>query len=185
MVYQLLKDIEQLLSAKESLTAAERSILERSSQALATMRNSEDTELLKQNEILVRFCPATKSPVLVYYDGDGMCSCMHNDTVAEDIEDVKRWLEDATSATPNDTMSYQTEETVLDDILSFEENCETFMEVVMEEIQSDEETYRHKAHQLIQAYREDNCGDMLMALCGWSMHSLLIKYQEKKEQSNE
>ena len=33
--------------------------------------------------------------------------------------------------------------------------------------------------------REDNCGDMLMALCGWSMHSLLIKYQEKKEQSNE
>ena len=130
MVYQLLKDIVQLLDGKESLTAAERSILKRSSQALATMRNSEDTELLKQNEILVRFCPATKSPVLVYYDGDGMCSCMHNDTIAEDIEDVKRWLEDATTATPNDTMSYQTEETVLDDILSSEENCETFMNII-------------------------------------------------------
>ena len=55
----------------------------------------------------------------------------------------------------------------------------------MSEIQTDEETNRHKAHQLIQAYREDNCGDMLMALCGWSIHTLLIKYQEKKEQSNE
>ena len=184
MVYQLLKDIEQLLGGKESLTAGEQSILERSSQALATLRNSEDTELLKQNEILVRFCPATKSPVLVYYDGDGMCSCMHNDTIAEDIEDVKRWLEDATSATPNDTMSYQTEETVLDDILSSEENCETFMEVVMEEIQSDEETFRHKAHQLIQAYRSENCDDLIMALCGWSMNTLLIKYQQRKEAKN-
>ena len=184
MVYQLLKDIEQLLGGKESLTAAEQSILERSSKVISTMRNPEDTELLKKDELLIRYCPATKHPVLVYYDGDGMCSCMHNDTIAEDIEDVKRWLEDATSATPNDTMSYQTEETVLDDILSSEENCETFMEVVMEEIQSDEETYRHKAHQLIQAYREDNCGDMLMALCGWSMHTLLIKYQQRKEAKN-
>ena len=184
MVYQLLKDIEQLLGSKESLTAAEQSILERSLQALATLRNSEDTELLKQNEILVRFCPATKSPVLVYYDGDGMCSCMHNDTIKEDIEDVKRWLEDATSATPNDTMSYQTEENILDDILSSEENCETFMEVVMEEIQSDEETCRHKAHQLIQAYREENCDDLIMALCGWSMNTLLIKYQQRKEAKN-
>ena len=43
MVYQLLKDIEQLLGGKESLTAGEQSILERSSQALATLRNSEDT----------------------------------------------------------------------------------------------------------------------------------------------
>ena len=185
MVYQLLKDIEQHMGDKESLTAAERSILERSLQALATMRNSEDTELLKQNEILVRFCPATKSPVLVYYDGDGMCSCLHNDTVEEDMEDVKRWLKEMTQEQTNSNMNYDKEQELMDEILSSEENCEIFMEVVMSEIQSDEETYRHKAHQLIQAYREDNCGDMLMALCGWSMHTLLIKYQEKKEQSYE
>ena len=116
MIYQLLKDIEQHMGGKESLTAAERSILERSTRALSTMRNPEDTELLRKDEIIVRFCPATKSPVLAYYDGDGMCSCLHNDTIAEDIEDVKRWLEDTTSETPNDTMSYQTEENILDDI---------------------------------------------------------------------
>ena len=101
------------------------------------------------------------------------------------MEDVKRWLNEMTQEQTNSNMNYDKEEELMDEILSSEENCETFMEVVMSEIQSDEETYRHKAHQLIQAYREDNCGDMLMALCGWSMHTLLIKYQEKKEQSNE
>ena len=185
MVYQLLKDIEQHMGGKESLTAAERSILERSSQALATMRNSEDTELLKQNEILVRFCPATKSPVLVYYDGDGMCSCMHNDTVEEDMEDVKRWLNEMTQEQTNSNMNYDKEEELMDEILSSEENCETFMEVVMSEIQSDEESYRHKTHQLIQAYREENCDDLIMALCGWSMNTLLIKYQQRKENQND
>ena len=185
MIYQLLKDIEQHMGGKESLTAAERSILERSTKALSTMRNPEDTELLRKDEIIVRFCPATKSPVLAYYDGDGMCSCLHNDTITEDIEDVKRWLEDTTSETPNDTMSYQTEENILDDILSTEENSETFMEVVMSEIQSDEESYRHKAHQLIQAYRDENCDDLIMALCGWSMNTLLIKYQQRKENQND
>ena len=185
MVYQLLKDIVQLLDGKESLTAAEQSILERSSKVITTMRNPEDTELLKKDELLIRYCPATKHPVLVYYDGDGMCSCLHNDTVEEDMEDVKRWLNEMTQEQTNSNMNYDKEEELMDEILSSEENCETFMEVVMSEIQSDEETYRHKAHQLIQAYREDNCGDMLMALCGWSMNTLLIKYQEKKEQSNE
>lgn len=52
MVYQLLKDIEQLLGGKESLTAAEQSILERSSKVIATMRNPEDTELLKRMNYL-------------------------------------------------------------------------------------------------------------------------------------
>ena len=184
MVYQLLKDIKQYMDSKESLTAGEQSILERSSQALATLRNSEDTELLKQNEILVRFCPATKSPVLVYYDGDGMCSCMHNDTVEEDMEDVKRWLNEMTQEQTNSNMNYDKEEELMDEILSSEENCETFMEVVMSEIQSDEETYRHKAHQLIQAYRSENCDDLIMALCGWSMNTLLIKYQQRKEAKN-
>lgn len=82
-------------------------------------------------------------------------------------------------------MNEDLEEDAMDEILSSEENCDLFMEVVMQEIQTDEETYRHKAHQLIQAYREENCGNMLIALCGWSMHTLLIKYQEKKQQQSD
>ena len=145
MVYQLLKDIEQLLGGKESLTAAEQSILERSSKVITTMRNPEDSELLKKDELLIRYCPATKHPVLVYYDGDGMCSCLHNDTVEEDMEDVKRWLKEMTQEQTNSNMNYDKEEELMDEILSSEENCETFMEVVMSEIQSDEETYRVSA----------------------------------------
>lgn len=113
MVYQLLKDIEQLLSGKESLTAAEQSILERSSKVITTMRNPEDTELLKTDELLIRYCPATKHPVLVYYDGDGMCSCLHNDTVEEDMEDVKRWLNEMTQEQTNSNMNYDKEEELM------------------------------------------------------------------------
>lgn len=77
-------------------------------------------------------------------------------------------------------MNEDLEEDVMDEILSSEENCDLFMEVVMQEIQTDGETYRHKAHQLIQAYRKGDCDDLLIALCGWSMSSLINKYKEKK-----
>ena len=100
------------------------------------------------------------------------------------MEDVKRWLNEMTQEQTNSNMNYDKEEELMDEILSSEDNCETFMEVVMSEIQSDEETYRHKAHQLIQAYREENCDDVIMALCGWSMNTLLIKYQQRKEAQN-
>ena len=78
MVYQLLKDIVQLLGDKESLTAAEQSILERSSKVILTMRNPEDTELLKKDELLIRYCPATKHPVLAYYDQRKSTCCGKN-----------------------------------------------------------------------------------------------------------
>lgn len=95
MVYQLLKDIEQYMSGKESLTAIEKSIIIRAQQLLQTLRNVEDSELLRQNEIIVRICPATNAPVLACYDGENMCSCLHNDTVEEDAVDVKQWISSA------------------------------------------------------------------------------------------
>lgn len=77
-------------------------------------------------------------------------------------------------------MEEGSEDKIMDKILASEDNCDIFIKVVMEEIQSDDETYRHKAHQLIKAYREHNCENLLVALCGWSMHTLLIKYQQKR-----
>lgn len=95
MVYQLLNDIRQILSDKETLTTAEQSILDRVNKVLPTLRNSEDSELLRQDEVFVRICPATKFPVLACYDGDNMCSCLHNETIEEDAVDVKQWLASA------------------------------------------------------------------------------------------
>lgn len=92
MIYNLLKDMQSLLSSKGSLTATEQEILRRIAQTLPTMRNVDDTELLLPGEVLVRICPGTKCPVLVCHDGDGQCSCLHNDTVEEDAVDVKLWL---------------------------------------------------------------------------------------------
>lgn len=95
MVYQLLNDIRQMLSDKETLTTAEQSILDRVNKVLPTLRNNEDSELLRQDEVFARICPATKFPVLACYDGDNMCSCLHNDTIEEDAVDVKQWLASA------------------------------------------------------------------------------------------
>lgn len=92
MVYRILKDIQQMLSDKKSPNTAEQSILEGVRQVIPMLRNDEDSELLRQNEVFVRICPATKAPVLACYEGDNMCSCLHNDSVEEDAVDIKQWL---------------------------------------------------------------------------------------------
>lgn len=92
MVYKLLKDVEQLLSGKESISADELKILNCVRKVLPTLRNTDDSELLRKNEVIIRICPATNHPVLACYEGDNMCSCLHNETVKEDAVDIKQWL---------------------------------------------------------------------------------------------
>ena len=92
MVYNLLKRIQNLLVSKPSGTKEELEILSLVNQALSTMLNGRDTETLAPNELLVRICPDTKRPVLVCYDGNGQCLCLHNGTTEEDTIDVDLWL---------------------------------------------------------------------------------------------
>lgn len=92
MIYNLLNDIRRQLELKASLTAEEQEMLGRIKLALSNTRKDRDAELLMPAEVLVRICPGTKRPVLVCHDGQGQCSCLHNDTVEEDAVDVKLWL---------------------------------------------------------------------------------------------
>lgn len=92
MLYKLLEDIRHRLEAKDPQTAEEREILDRILLALPHIRRDRDAEQLAPNEVLVRVCPDTGHPVLVCHDGQGQCSCLHNETVEEDAADVILWL---------------------------------------------------------------------------------------------
>ncbi len=53
---------------------------------------------------------------------------------------------------------------------------ERFMEVLMEEINSDDEPYYKKARQLLLAsLNNPTADDFFIALCGWSLDSLMEK----------
>ena len=92
MLYNLLKDIRRQLGAKTPLTAEEQCLLERIDHAVPHIRRNGDAEWLQPGEVLVRVCPDTGRPVLVCHDGEGQCTCLHNETVAEDAADVRLWL---------------------------------------------------------------------------------------------
>lgn len=92
MLYNLLKDIRRQLGAKAPLTAEGQCLLERISHAIPHIRRDGDAEQLQPGEVLVRVCPDTGHPVLVCHDGEGQCTCLHNETIAEDAIDVKLWL---------------------------------------------------------------------------------------------
>lgn len=76
----------------------------------------------------------------------------------------------------NDDTGGDTLESILDD----SDKCESFAEIILEEIRSDEEQLRHIGSNIIKAYLNGDCDDLLIALCGWSMDSLLKKYQESR-----
>lgn len=73
------------------------------------------------------------------------------------------------------------EDDTLESILEDSDKCESFAEVVLGEISSDEEQPRHIGSNIIKAYLNGDCDDLLIALCGWSMDSLLKKYQKSRK----
>lgn len=55
-----------------------------------------------------------------------------------------------------------------------EEYLERFFEHLLDEINSDEEPYNKKARQLLLAsLNNEHADDFFIAICGWSMESLL------------
>lgn len=80
-------------------------------------------------------------------------------------------------STPSES---KTERDGLDEILANTDKCETFGSIVIDEISNDDEAPHKTGSSLIQAYQRGDCDAMLVALCGWSMDSLLDKYNEKR-----
>ena len=56
-----------------------------------------------------------------------------------------------------------------------EEELESIIETLNNEIFNDTETFRSKARDLLQAYITDDTDGILIALCGWSLKSILVK----------
>lgn len=69
----------------------------------------------------------------------------------------------------------------LESILCDSDRCEEFAEVVLEEIRSDEEQLHHIGSNVIKAYQNGDCDELLIAICGWSMDSLLKKCQKHRQ----
>lgn len=78
------------------------------------------------------------------------------------------------------TPQLKTERESLDEILADTDKCETFGSIVIDELNNDDEAPHKTGSNLIQAYQNGDCDAMLIALCGWSMDSLLDKYNEKR-----
>lgn len=49
-------------------------------------------ESLRESEYIVRICPVTGKPVLVQYLGNDEIIELHNNTLEEDIAEVKKFL---------------------------------------------------------------------------------------------
>lgn len=57
-----------------------------------------------------------------------------------------------------------------------ESQLERFMEVLLDEINNDDEAYHKKGRQLLDfCLKDENADDFFIAICGWSVDSLLRK----------
>lgn len=72
----------------------------------------------------------------------------------------------------------QSNATTLDDILQSRDRCERFAKVIIDEIKSDDESLHNIGHHVITSYQNGDCDALLIALCGWSMNSLVEKFNQ-------
>ena len=62
------------------------------------------------------------------------------------------------------------------EIMESESQLERFMEVLLDEINNDDEAYYKKGRQLLDlCLKDENADDFFIAICGWSVDSLLRK----------
>lgn len=60
------------------------------------------------------------------------------------------------------------------EIMESESQLERFMEVLLDEINNDDEAYHKKGRQLLDlCLKDENADDFFIAICGWSVDSLL------------
>lgn len=52
---------------------------------------------------------------------------------------------------------------------------ERLIEAIMKEMDSDDEPWRRKGNNLLNAYQHNDAEGMLLALCGWSIRTLMVK----------
>jgi len=79
--------------------------------------------------------------------------------------------------TKND-MTHEQIQTILDN--ASEDFRERFFKTLLDEINSDEEPYHKKTHQLLlAALKNENADDFFIAICGWSLETLIENTQSE------
>lgn len=64
----------------------------------------------------------------------------------------------------------------IEEIMANDALLERFMEILVEEINNDDEAYYKKGRQLLDlCLSDENADDFFIAICGWSVDSLLEK----------
>ena len=71
----------------------------------------------------------------------------------------------------------------IENILNDEAQLERFVEVLVDEINNDDEAYDKKGRQLLDlCLTDEHADDFFIAVCGWSVDSLLEKLSQSKGQ---
>jgi len=64
----------------------------------------------------------------------------------------------------------------IENILKSEEMLERFVETLVDEVNNDDEAYDKKGRQLLElCLTDENADDFFIAICGWSVDSLMNK----------
>ncbi|MDR2005310.1 MAG: hypothetical protein LBQ74_19990 [Prevotella sp.] len=116
------------------------------------------------------------------YFENGLLMCTLNGEAGEDLDEplenvqveglmcIASWLKEH-----DFIVKTEQEIELIDGFLENGEKCERLVEVLIEEINSDEEALHKVGRQLIRAYIQENPELMLVALCGWGMDTLISK----------
>ena len=76
-------------------------------------------------------------------------------------------------------MTHEQIQTILDN--ASEDFYERLFETLLNEINSDDEPYHKKTHQLLVAsLNNENADDFFIAICGWSLETLIERSQTNK-----
>lgn len=134
-----------------------------------------------------------KSEVLKYYngydpdyeaflwikDGHGVNGAPYSaKEVIANMEECKKFIYEVYTVSNNDMVAAL----VSADSLLSEDNDDKFealIEIFSEEFESDGEPWRKKGKSLLRAVAEDDIDGIFLALCGWSLKTLLAKAEEK------
>lgn len=67
---------------------------------------------------------------------------------------------------------------IIEEILSSDKNSKYFGAMIIDRIHSSEDSFIRISRQLLTAYRRKDCNEVILALSGWTMKSMLYKFKE-------
>lgn len=99
-----------------------------------------------------------------YYHKIHDCNLDYNSMLDSAIDDAAKWYQSQKLSALHQKLHQIMSDTGL---------CEQFGECVSDNLKTDEEPFKNIGYYLCKAYLEEDLDQLLVAICGWSMGSLL------------